>query len=73
MHTFIPLYLVFCYLLCVNWDNNVAFRDLGVKIKTKDKKYAKTNKNDTKGKMVISHQKWEIAFLESLMNFKYER
>ena len=30
-NTFIPLYLVFCYLLCVNWVNNVAFHDLGVK------------------------------------------
>ena len=29
--TFIILYLVFCYLLCVNWVNNVAFHDLGVK------------------------------------------
>ena len=30
-NTFIPLYLVFCYLLCVNWVNNVAFHDSGVK------------------------------------------
>ena len=30
-------------------------------------------KNDTKGKMVISHQKWKITFLESLMNLKHER
>ena len=29
--TFISLYLVFCYLLCVNWVNNVEFHDLGVK------------------------------------------
>ena len=29
--TFIPLYLVFCYLLGVNWVNNIAFYDLGSK------------------------------------------
>ena len=29
--TFIPLYLVFCYILYVNWINNVAFHDLNVK------------------------------------------
>ena len=28
---FFPLYLIFCYLLCVNWVNNVAFHDLGIK------------------------------------------
>ena len=28
---------------------------------------------DSKGKIVISHQKWKIAILESLMNFKHER
>ena len=71
--TFIPLYLVFCYILCVNWVNNVAFHDLGVKIWTKDKNCAKTSKNDTKGKMVISHKKWKIVSLESLMNFKHAR
>ena len=73
MHYFIPLYLVICYLLCVNWVNNVAFHDLGVKIWTKDKNCAKTSKNDTKGKMVISHKKWKIVSLESLMNFKHAR
>ena len=31
------------------------------------------SKNDTKGKMVISHKKWKITFLESLMNLKHER
>ena len=35
-------------------------------------KEQKLCKNDTKGRMIISHQKWKIAFLESLMNFKYE-
>ena len=69
MHTFIPLYLVFCYLLCVNWVNNVAFHDLGIKID----KGQKLCKNDIKGKIVISHQKWKIMFLESLMNLKHER
>ena len=34
MHTFILLYLVFCYLLCVNWVNNVEFHDLGACSKT---------------------------------------
>ena len=36
-------------------------------------KRQKICKNDTKGNMVISHQKWKITFLESLMNPKYER
>ena len=39
----------------------------------KGQNYAKTSKIDTKGKMVISHQKWEITFLESLMNSKLEK
>ena len=39
----------------------------------KGQKLCKKSKNNTKGKMVISHQKWKIAFLESLMNFKHER
>ena len=29
--TFIPLYLVFCYISCDNWVNNVAFHDVGAK------------------------------------------
>ena len=73
MIIFIPLYLVFCYLLCVNWVNNVEFHDLGVKYGQRAKIMQKLCKNDTKGEMVISHQKWKIAFLESLMNFKHER
>ena len=43
-----------------------------VLIMDKGQKLCKNNKNDTKGKMVISHQKWKIVFLESLMNLKHE-
>ena len=45
MHYFYSLYLVFCNLLCVNWVNNVAFHDLGVKYEQRTKimhKQAKT-------------------------------
>ena len=50
----------------------IVFHDLGVKYGQKEKIMQKRAKNDTKG-MVISHQKWKIAFFESLMNFKHER
>ena len=39
----------------------------------KGQKLCKKSKNDIKSKMVISLQKWKIVFLESLMNFKYDR
>ena len=39
----------------------------------KGQKLCKNEQNDTKGKMVILHQKWKITFLESLMNLKHER
>ena len=67
MHYFIPLYLVFCYLFCVNSINNVAFHDLGVKYGQRTKIVQK------RLKIVISHQDWKITFLESLMNLKHER
>ena len=51
----------------------IVFHDLGVKYGQRTKNYAKMSKNDTKGKLVILHKNWKIAFLESLMNFKYER
>ena len=50
--TFIPLYLVFCYLLCVNWVNNIAFHDLSVKYGQKAKNMQKRYQR----KMVILHQ-----------------
>ena len=43
--TFIPLYLAFCYLLCVNSVNNFAFHDVGAKYGQRVKivqKWAKT-------------------------------
>ena len=44
MHYFYSLYLVFCYLLCVNWVNNVAFHDLGVKYGQRTKIVQKRHK-----------------------------
>ena len=47
MHYFYSFinYLVFYYLLCVNWVNNIAFHDLGIKYGQRTKivqKWAKT-------------------------------
>ena len=52
-NTFIPLYLVFCYLLCVNWVNNVVFHDLGVK-------YGQRAKNVQKRAKMTLRAKWSF-------------
>ena len=51
--TFILLYLVFCYLLCVNWVNNIAFYDLGVK-------YGQRKKIVQKGAKTRLRAKWSF-------------
>ena len=48
--TFIPLYLVFCYLLCVNWVNNIIFHDLGVKYGQRTKIVQKRAKTTLRAK-----------------------
>ena len=69
---FRSLYLVFCYLLYVNWVNNVAFHDLGVKYGQKTKTVQKRVKMTLRAKWSF-HTKMEDHVLESLLNFKHER
>ena len=72
MHYFYSFIFSFLLSLCVNWVNNVAFHDLGVKYGQRTKIVQKRPKGQ-KYKMVISHQKWKITFLELLMNYKLEK
>ena len=43
-------FLVFCYLLCVNWINNVEFHDLGVKYGQRTKIVQKRAKTTLRAK-----------------------
>ena len=63
---FIPLSLVFYYILCVSWVNNLVFHDLCVKYRLRTKNLQKRGKTTPKAK-------WKITFFESLINSKHER
>ena len=75
--TFIPLYLVFCYLLCVNWVNNVAFHDLGVKYAQRTKIMQKRAKTTLRAKWSF-HTKMEdrvswILMIDQTLKFLWFR
>ena len=61
--TFIPLYLVFRYLLCVNWVNNVAFHDLGVKYGQRTKIVQKRAKMTIRAKWSFHTKNGRSPFL----------
>ena len=52
--TFIPLYLVFYYLLCVNWVNNGAFHNLGIKYGQRTKIVQKRAKTTLRAKWSLT-------------------
>ena len=61
--TFIPLYLVFCYLLYVNWVNNVTFKDLGVKYGQRIKIVQKRAKTTLRAKWSFHTKNGRSRFL----------
>ena len=72
--TFIPLYLVFYYLLCVNWVNNVAFHDLGVKYGQKTKNVQKRVKMTLRAKWSFHTKNGTLRFLNPwwILSMKYQ-